>query len=135
MGRWGEGRRAPHCLGNWAHQPLSRAREWPLGTVEFRDGAGNWAEVTAERNYKYDILRHGKRIKSLMGGKGYVDGILIKIKRFDKNDNSWSPRETENWRVPTAETGAVPIPAQPVRADLLEVSRFIKRAAVAPVSL
>lgn len=85
-------------------------------------------EVTAERNYKYDILRHGKRVKSLMGEKGYVDGIIIKIKRLDKNDSSWSPRETENWQVPTAETGPVPIP--PACACW-----FIKHAAVAPVLL
>lgn len=91
---------------------------WTLGTAEFRDGAGNRAEVTAERNYEYDILRHGKGVKSLMGEKRYVDGIITEIKRLDKNDRSRSPRETENWQVPTAETGAVPMPAQPVRAGL-----------------
>lgn len=42
---------------------------WTLGTAEFRDGAGNRAEVTDERNYKYNILRHGKGVKS-NGGKG-----------------------------------------------------------------
>lgn len=55
---------------------------------------------------------------SLMGEREYVDGIIIRIKRLDTNNSSWSPKETENWQVPTAATGAVPIPAHPVRADL-----------------
>lgn len=53
-----------------------------------------------------------------MGEREYVDGIIIRIKRLDTNNSSWSPKETENWQVPTAATGAVPIPAHPVRADL-----------------
>lgn len=78
-------------------------RDATLGTAESCDGAGNRAEVTdgaflwtAERNYKYHIPRHGKGVKSLMGAnqREYVDGI-IKIKKLDKIDSSWSPRETE----------------------------------------
>lgn len=96
--------RAPHCLGNWYEPAPEQGPVRSLGIARSWDGAGNRAEVTdgaflwtAERNYKYNILRHGKRVSHLweqIRGE-YVDGIIIKLKKFDKNDSSWSPKETE----------------------------------------